>query len=107
MFLSAMYHSENAWLASLKNGLQEIVSGNLSLQMIDSKYNVSCHTFKQYLQYYNLKKLSEEQYIEKIETGAPPYLCAQSLDVLSLFGHALDSLDYQLTFETWRKRFMS
>ncbi len=44
-------------------------------------------------------------FVEKIVTGAAPYLNVKSQLILTLFGHVLDSLDYQLTFETWRTKF--
>ena len=44
-------------------------------------------------------------HIEKINPGAPPYLNAKSLTILTLFGHALDSMDHQLMFESWREKF--
>ena len=44
-------------------------------------------------------------FVEKIVTDAVPYLNVKSQLILTLFGHVLNSLDYQLTFETWRTKF--
>jgi hypothetical protein len=52
-----------------------------------------------------LGKAAEVCFVEKIVTGAAPYLNVKSQLILTLFGHVLDSLDYQLTFETWRTKF--
>ena len=99
-----MLTEEDQWLGLLKKGLREILSGNLSQREAELKYSITRWTFKHYLSYFDLKSPSEVRYIEKIQPGAPPYLSVRSLTILTLFGHALDSMDFQLTFETWREK---
>jgi len=93
------------WLGKLKKGLREILRGSLSQQEAALKYEIGHQTFKWYLQYFALENASEVHHIEKINPGAPPYLNAKSLTILTLFGHALDSMDHQLMFESWREKF--
>ncbi len=52
-----------------------------------------------------MKKAAEVHFVEKIVTGAASYLNVKSQLILTFFGHLLDYLDYQLTFETWRTKF--
>ncbi len=92
-------------VGKLKKGLREILRGSLSQWEAALKYEIGCQTFKQYLQYFTLENASEVRQIEKINPGAPPYLNVKSLTILTLFGFALDSMDYQLTFENWRGKF--
>ena len=99
-----MPSGEELQMLTLKKALREILKGKLSQREASSKYNISRQTFKRYLTLFNLKSPSEVRYIEKIQTGAPPYLSVRSLMILTLFGHALDSMDLQLTFETWREK---
>ena len=99
-----MPNEEEVWMCKLRKGLREILSEKLSLRQAAEKYGIGRPTFKRYLEYYDLKTPSEVRYIDKIVMGAPSYLNVQSLTVLSLFGHALDSMDYQLTFDTWREK---
>lgn len=95
---------DGQWMARLKKGLRGILSSKISLREAESIHGITRRTFKRYIAHYNLVKPLEVRFVEKIEPGAPPYLNASSLTVLTLFGHALDSLDLQLTFETWREK---
>ena len=99
-----MPSEDDLQMGLLKKGLREILKGKLSQREAALKYSISRQTFKRYLAHFDLKSPSEVRYIEKIQTGAPPYLSVRSLLILTLFGHALDSMDFQLTFEMWREK---
>ncbi len=60
------------WTAKLKQGLQAILNGELSLQEAESVHGITCHTFQQYISVFSLNKASEVHFVEKLESGAPP-----------------------------------
>jgi len=92
----------NKWEGRLKKGLRGILRKELTIHQASSKFGINQRTYKYYIAYLGLEKASEVHFVEKIVTGAVSYLIIKSQLTSH---HVLNSLDYQLTFETWRTKF--
>ncbi len=81
------------WEGRLKKVLRAILRKELTTHQASSKFGIN-RTFNNYIDHFGLEKAAEVRFVEKIVTGAAPYLNVKSQLILTLFGHVLDSLDY-------------
>ncbi len=79
------------WEGRLKKGLRAILRKELTTRQASSKFGINQRTFNNYIDHFGLEKAAEVRFVEKIVTGAAPYLNVKSQLILTLFGHVLDS----------------